>query len=99
LKTAPRKTSSSTAGPKITTTKKIAGTATPGLSSTQCTRARMKGPWTVLSVEYPRRSRMKALAAFMGKLAITAPTPTATPTPVPARIPPLGRRNPRGASE
>src|SRR5829696_2831085 len=29
----------------------------------------------------------------------TAPTPTATPAPIPARNPPLGRENPRGASE
>src|SRR5918995_2615110 len=29
----------------------------------------------------------------------TAPTPTAIPAPIPARNPPLGRENPRGASE
>src|SRR5918994_2800543 len=29
----------------------------------------------------------------------TAPTPTAFPAPLPARNPPLGRENPRGASE
>src|SRR5215207_9639164 len=39
------------------------------------------------------------LIGFTIKPRSTAPTPTAIPAPTPARNPPLGRENPRGASE
>src|SRR5918995_3330958 len=99
LKTTPLNTSSSTAGPKSTTTRIIAGTATPGLSCTQPTSPSMNGCWTVDLVEYPSRSRTKTLRGVTIILRRKAPIPTAMPAPIPDRSPPLGRENPRGARE